>query len=593
MRRIIFTLLFAIITLPGSAQAIPPTVQITEPSNTVSLYSLSNSVIVKAIASDSEGVAQVRLVVNGTIVAADFIAPYEFIFQGSAFTDYNLQVEAVDTSGLATRSAARLIQYIRVNDNFGPNITVVTGNTNLLKSSNLAATLQKGEPQHAGVPGGKSVWFAWRPTVTGIAMVDTFGSEFDTILAVYTNRPNFAFALAVTNLSLVAANDNAGANQPNSRVKFTAFANMTYYIAVDGRDGVAGEIDLNIRSVPSRAAANDFLVNAARLSFTLQGTNIGATKEPGEPDHAGNSGGASMWYLLDTTPGAPHRISTEGSTFDTTLALYTNVVSPSQGIPLMENLRVVAENDDSSTGTNRTSEIIFTPRNFATYWIAVDGYNGAEGNIRITATRGPEPKPVPNDMFVNATRLFGTAALTNVNTTRATSEAGDPLMALSGGTPRSVWYRWIAPSNAPVYLSTKFSDFDTVMGVYTGTNIFNLSLVASNDDDPAGLQTSALIFNAVAGTEYRIGISGYLFATGNLVLALNQAAFYAPRILTQPLQGRFLISLADAQGTMLLEQSSDLINWIPVQTIEAPAVPIEIATNPELQKQFYRVRSLE
>ena len=34
--------------------------------------------------------------------------------------------------------------------------------------------------------GGKSVWYAWTPGFVGVASIDTNGSGFDTLLAVYT-----------------------------------------------------------------------------------------------------------------------------------------------------------------------------------------------------------------------------------------------------------------------------------------------------------------------------------------------------------------------------------------------------------------------
>src|SRR5579872_4711066 len=44
---------------------------------------------------------------------------------------------------------------------------------------------------------------------------------------------------------------------------------------------------------------NDNFGNAAAISGltgTIKGSNVGATKEAGEPSHAGNTGGASIWY---------------------------------------------------------------------------------------------------------------------------------------------------------------------------------------------------------------------------------------------------------------------------------------------------------
>ena len=40
----------------------------------------------------------------------------------------------------------------------------------------------------------------------------------------------------------------------------------------------------------------DFAAAKALVSPGENGSNVGATKEPGEPDHAGDPGGASVWY---------------------------------------------------------------------------------------------------------------------------------------------------------------------------------------------------------------------------------------------------------------------------------------------------------
>jgi len=43
---------------------------------------------------------------------------------------------------------------------------------------------------------------------------------------------------------------------------------------------------------------------------TLTGSNIKATKEPGEPDHAGNSGGKSVWWYWQAPARGYLRLST-------------------------------------------------------------------------------------------------------------------------------------------------------------------------------------------------------------------------------------------------------------------------------------------
>ncbi|MBC8003776.1 MAG: immunoglobulin domain-containing protein, partial [Opitutaceae bacterium] len=58
--------------------------------------------------------------------------------------------------------------------------------TGLFRFSNADANKELGEPDHAGKPGGKSVWMNWNAPGKGIATFRTRGSSFDTLLAVYT-----------------------------------------------------------------------------------------------------------------------------------------------------------------------------------------------------------------------------------------------------------------------------------------------------------------------------------------------------------------------------------------------------------------------
>src|SRR5262245_40950878 len=61
------------------------------------------------------------------------------------------------------------------NDNFANAIQLV--GTNLTAhGSNVNATKERGEPNHAGQPGGKSVWWFWKAPETGYATVSTLGS---------------------------------------------------------------------------------------------------------------------------------------------------------------------------------------------------------------------------------------------------------------------------------------------------------------------------------------------------------------------------------------------------------------------------------
>lgn len=122
-----------------------------------------------------------------------------------------------------------------VNDNFSVAVPL-GGQSGSVYGYNIDATKEIGEPAHAGNNGGKSGWWTWTPPLTGPVILNTLGSDFDTLLAVYTGT-------TPGSLSLVAQNND---NPPGSTsaVSFTATAGTTYRIAVDGVGATWGTIRL-------------------------------------------------------------------------------------------------------------------------------------------------------------------------------------------------------------------------------------------------------------------------------------------------------------------------------------------------------------
>jgi Ca2+-binding RTX toxin-like protein len=124
----------------------------------------------------------------------------------------------------------------------------------------------------------------------------------------------------------------------------------------------------------------------------------------------------------------------------------------------------------------------------------------------------------PNDMFADAAVLSGTADSAVSTTVDATKEAGEPDHAgISGGA--SIWFRWQAPSDGLASVELCGSDYDTLLGVYTGAAVDALTEVAANDDY-CGAQ-SGTTFDATSGTVYRIAVDGFGGLTGGVVLQLT------------------------------------------------------------------------
>jgi hypothetical protein len=117
------------------------------------------------------------------------------------------------------------------------------------------------------------------------------------------------------------------------------------------------------------------VVPDGQTAITATGNNVDATTETGEPLHGGGSGGHSVWWHWPSPANAGTvEIRTQGSAFNTRLAVYTGSV--------LTNLTLVASNvvtDGCSWG-----KVNFNYATSTTYRIAVDSYSGAVGSIKLT-----------------------------------------------------------------------------------------------------------------------------------------------------------------------------------------------------------------
>jgi thiol-disulfide isomerase/thioredoxin len=157
--------------------------------------------------------------------------------------------------------------------------------------------------------------------------------------------------------------------------------------------------------------ANDMFASRTVISGTNivdTGSNVGATRETGEPYHAGFTGGASVWWSWRAPFAGTATISTAGSSFDTLLGVYTGTS--------VSALTEIASNDDDPTASGRTSRASFGTVSNQTYQIAVDGYSGDSGSIRLSVQLGSSqplpPAPAwrladPYGSMVDSTNLAG------------------------------------------------------------------------------------------------------------------------------------------------------------------------------------------
>ena len=382
--------------------------------------------------------------------------------------------------------------------------TAISGASGRREASNVDASKEGGEPDHAGNDGGASVWWTWTAPATGPVTFDTLGSDFDTLLAVYTGS-------SVSRLTEVASNDDSGGNAW-SGVRFSAQQGRAYHIAVDGWDGDTGAIVLNWQAA-SGSGADDFASRTALsgASGRREGTNVGAGIESGEPRHSGDDGGASVWWTWTAPAAGIVTFDTLGSDFDTLLAVYTGAS--------LKRLVEVGSNDDASKTTYQ-SAVRFSARRGQAYHVAVDGYGGATGAIVLNWQSASGNGA---DAFRSRGALTGASGRRDGSNVGAGIESGEPNHAGNSG-GASVWWTWTAPATGEVTFDTRGSTFDTLLAVYTGSSLNRLTPVASNDDAGSGGRQSEVSFRAQQGRTYHVVVDGYGGATGAVVLNWRAAS---------------------------------------------------------------------
>jgi hypothetical protein len=173
---------------------------------------------------------------------ATYLIPSASVTNGGTYT-----VVVANSFG-AVVSPAAVLTFDNIDDSphqsdSFPNPLSLSGMINRVQGTNCGATKQLGEPNHAGRPGGSSVWYKWTAPDTGIATFYTSGSTFDTLLAVYTG-------MEVNALTLIAGNDDRGGFF-TSKVQFNATNGVEYHIAIDGIGGNCGIFLLNWELEPT------------------------------------------------------------------------------------------------------------------------------------------------------------------------------------------------------------------------------------------------------------------------------------------------------------------------------------------------------
>jgi len=435
-----------------------------------------------------------------------------------------------------------------VNDNFENRIALGSGTVTSGFVATTDGTRQVDEPPVFDA-GTLTLWWTWTASQTGEVRMSTAGSAINTTLCVFTGN-------SLDTLEKVARNGDA-VGTLRSEVVFQAAAGDVFQIMVAPKNGLTGaSAKGNVRvavtftpgGYPGVTGTDDFDLRPTATDAFWVGraeTSNAEGAETGEPTHGPGAGSSFWWEWRPTFDGLATLRATRSTRSD----------EPGAGNTLLwvyagselNTLHRVVYNDDApgSVGSLAT----FQARAGEVYQIMVAS-QGPRLNLVMDVSLEANGQPgahVMTDLFADRPRTTGAHVRGVGNTRDAGTVTGEPRPW--AGAP-TLWLEWSAPSDGNLVLSTAGSDrlddgnpFNTVMAVYSGTEMTALTHLQENDNQP-GLVTSYIAMPVTHGTVYQILVTqaNGLSSAGNIRLALDfEPVLEPPTITTAPTAQRVSI----------------------------------------------------
>ncbi len=261
------------------------------------------------------------------------------------------------------------------------------------------------------------------------------------------------------------------------------------------------------------APANDAFSAATQIGYlpfedgSVDNTN--ATLGGAELSPYCSSIAATVWYRINPTSNYTIRVRI------LPLSYMNAVVAVYERNPQSTLIETACSDDGVASASERLEVTLQAGK---TYYIQVGGnaYDNPLGEFDIRVRRLAPPA---NDSFGHAAN--GTLGVTsNQNTLGASLQPSEPVPSCGWDVGKTVWYQFTPNSSRTVVARTVGSTFDTVLAVYEGSSLDDLSEVACNDDRGIDL-ASRVELPLVGGTTYYFQVGGYGGTSGDLSFRLK------------------------------------------------------------------------
>ena len=397
------------------------------------------------------------------------------------------------------------------------------------RGNNEGASKETGEPDHAGSPGGRSVWYTLSPNDNGIVTVQTQGSTFDTLLAVYTGDD-------LQTLELLAQDEDRGGFFSSS-VQFRVEAGNQYPIAVDGFDGAAGdfiiswelEVTDDLLPVIGEPPQSATVPDGAPHQFEVTATG----------DHL-----EYFWFFNGSfIPGETSEVLTIGQVNREHVGTYWVVVLNDFGRPLTSPAVTLEIGPEASV---QTLDKISIQGNAS----PLNGPKGMVTGVMSVVSGGGVGLPVAPGTIVSQV----------LNNTNSVTQAGEPNHCGTLGSST----RWmVLTSTQPgleFIVDTIGSDIPTVLAVYSRASVIDPLVEVTCDAAVDATDIASLVgFSADPELDYWIAVDGFEGAEG--VIQLNWRLGQPPTVMAHPTATTSAL-LSDQYWGVLLQQG------IPPPTVQ-------------------------
>ncbi len=266
------------------------------------------------------------------------------------------------------------------------------------------------------------------------------------------------------------------------------------------------------------------------------GESLAGSTADALPDEAldcGTTVGApGVWYFFQGNGQQVTATTCPDNAYDTKLNVYVGNCG---------TITCLAGNDDIAQGV-LCSSVTFVAETGNSYYILVQGYNGAVGTFDLAVTCAA----LTEDVCAGALPIACGQTLSGTTTGASDDTAPECDTGISAP---GVWYTFTGTVGQMTVTTCPNNTYDTKLNVYTGP-CTDLNCVAGNDDISNGVLCSSVTFNSVEGTTYYVLVQGYDGENGPFELALTCVSCGQPQSVTAtPLDVSAVVSWSSSNAS--------------------------------------------